>query len=98
MLNALNRELGGKTAAHNVFDIRKAKMHDVESVHRTDWDVMSTMEQRRVFALDNVHVVGASPFQVLPDVSGLDSEEGLSLVIDLDRPLICHGAWALQFT
>lgn len=94
MLNALCRELGKEyivDAKQNIFDIRKAKSHDIEAVDRQRWDAMTTVEQRRVFALDNVHVVGASPFQVLPDVSNMESEDGLSLVIDLDRPLICHG-------
>lgn len=52
---------------------------------------MAAKDQRRIFALGDVHVFGPSPFPVLPDISGLDSEEGLSLVVDLERPLVCHG-------
>ncbi len=59
---------------------------------RVEWDTLNSQEQRQAFAASGViHVRGEPPFDILPDVKDLKSFEGLSRLVDLDRPLFCHG-------
>ncbi len=74
-----------------VFDIQGAKSRGVKSIVRHEWEGMSAEMQRQMFAMADVHVTGPSLTEVLPDVNNIDSVDGLSLVVDLDKPLVCHG-------
>lgn len=79
--------------AQNMFAVHDSKLIGIVEIQRAQWTQTTIEEQRRTFARDHVHVVGAPPVQVLPDVISLSSESinALSYIVDLDRPLVCQG-------
>ena len=73
------------------FDLSGSTTYDLEVKDHNMWTVKSFAEQRRIFSLKDVHIEGVPRFAVLPNVRGLASVEELSLVMDLDGPLLCQG-------
>lgn len=74
---------------YELLDTTKTEM--VRTFERAEWDTLSKLDQRKLFSKTVIHVRGAAPFKVLPDVSSLDSLDGLSAAIDLDKALFCQG-------
>ncbi len=62
----------------------------VKSFPRAEWELLSPTEQREYFSQYNIHVKGKPATEILPDVFDLDSTEGISRAIDLEKPLFCH--------
>ncbi|KLO07945.1 hypothetical protein SCHPADRAFT_894232 [Schizopora paradoxa] len=72
------------------FDLRESITHEIKLVSQEEWDNAPIKEQRHTFSLNNVEVVGVPLIAVLPNVSSLTSMEEISLVLDLDKPLLCQ--------
>ncbi|KLO11950.1 hypothetical protein SCHPADRAFT_891149 [Schizopora paradoxa] len=72
------------------FDLCESVTYEIKLVSHENWDNNPIKEQRHTFSLNNVQVVGAPSIAVLPNVCSLTSIEELSLVMDLDKPLLCQ--------
>jgi hypothetical protein len=85
-----------KIDTDNIFKIMRmestSKPEDfVRTFERSEWDKMTREEQQEFFCRYSVHVKGPPTCEVLPDVTGPSSVEGIRQILDVDREVYCHG-------